>query len=67
MGLLMVHWLSQQNHKENKDEEIKGMQIGISAIWLTSNVQECMTFSELKDVTYQDQHLQQLTEYIILG
>ena len=43
------------------------MQISISDIELTTNAQECMTFNELKEVTSQDQHLQQLMEYFIQG
>ena len=61
----MADWLSRQNHNEKKDEEIKGMQISINAIQLTTNMPECMTFNELKEITSQDQHLQQLMEYII--
>ena len=41
----MADWLSGQTHNENKDEEIKGMQICINAIQVTTNVPDCMTFS----------------------
>ena len=37
--LFMADWLSQQNCKENKDEEIKGMQISVNAMQLTTNCQ----------------------------
>ena len=30
--LFIVDWLSRQNHSENKDEEIPGMQLSIKAI-----------------------------------
>ena len=63
----MADWLSRQNHNENNDEEIKGMQISINAIQLMTNKSECMAFNELKEATSQDQHLQQLMEYIIQG
>ena len=63
----MADWLFRQNHNENKDEEIKGMQISINAIQLTSYVPECMIFSELKEAASQDQHLKQLMKYIIQG
>ena len=63
----MADCLSTQNHNENKNEEIKSMQISINAIQLMNNVPECMTFNELKEVTFQDKHLQQLMEYIIQG
>ena len=54
----MTGWLSRQNHNEHKDKEIKGLQISINAIQLTTNVPQCMTFNELKEVTSKDQHLQ---------
>ena len=63
----MADWMSRQNQKENKGEEIKGMQISVNAMQLTANVPDCMTCNELKEVTSQDQHLQQLMEYIIQG
>ena len=63
----MADWLSRQNHNENKDKEIKGMQISINTIQLITNVPECMIFNELKEATYQDQQLQQLMEYMIQG
>ena len=47
---------------ENKDEEFKGMQISINAIQLTTNVLECMRVNKLKEVTYQDKHLQRLIQ-----
>ena len=63
----MADWLSKQNHIENKDKEIKGMQISLNATQLRTYVPECMTFNELKEATSQGQHLQQLMEYIIQG
>ena len=47
----MAHWLSRQYHNENKDEEIKGIQISITAVQLMTNVPEGMTINELKGVT----------------
>ena len=43
------------------------MQININAIQLTTNMPGCMIFNELMGATSQDQHLQQLMEYIIQG
>ena len=63
----MAGWLSRQSQNDNKDEEIKGMQIIINVIWLTTNMPECMIFNDLKEMTSQDQHLQQLMEYSIQG
>ena len=47
----MADWLSRKNHNENKDEEIEGMQIGVNAKQLFTNIPECMTFNKLKQVT----------------
>ena len=41
----MADWLSRQNCNENKNKEIKGMQISINAIQLMTNLPECMTFN----------------------
>ena len=65
--LFKADLLSRQNHNENRDEENKGMEISINVIQLMTNVPGCMTFSELKEATSEDQHLQHLMEYIIKG
>ena len=36
--LFIVDWLSRQNHKENKDAEIPGMQLNIDAIHTMTNI-----------------------------
>ena len=64
----MADFLSRQNHKEDKDEEIAGMQVNISNIETSSNIPECMTIWELQHETDQDNsHLQRLKECIIKG
>ena len=54
----MADGLSQQITQKTKMKKLSGMQISVNAIWLTTNVPECMTVNELKEATYQDKHLQ---------
>ena len=42
----MADWVFWDDHKENTDEEIKGMQRSINAIWVITNVPECMTVND---------------------
>ena len=57
--LFMADWLSGQNHEEDKNEEIAGMQVNINNIVASTNIPECMMW-ELQHDTDQDNHLQQL-------
>ena len=43
----MADWLSRQNHKEDKDEEIEGMQVNANNIETSMNIPECMMVCEL--------------------
>ena len=61
----IVDWLSRQNHKENKDAEIPGMQLNINAIQTSTNISDCMKIHKLQQTTSQDEHLQSLKEHII--
>ena len=36
-------WLSRQNHKENKYNEIPGMKINTNAVHMTTDIPNCMT------------------------
>ena len=65
--LFIADWLSRQNHKENKDAEIPGMQLNINAIQTTLNITDCMTIQKLPQATSQDEYLQQLKEHFIKG
>ena len=67
MDLFLIDWLSRQNHKENKDMEIPGMQLNIDAIQTMTNIPDCMTIQQLQHATSQANHLQQLRGYIIRG
>ena len=50
-GLFIVDWLSRQNHTENKDTEILGMQLNTDAIQTTTNIPECTTIQQLHQAT----------------
>ena len=65
--LFIADWLSRQNHSEDKDAKLLGMQLCIIAIQTTTNIQECMIIHELEQVTCQEQHMQCLKGYIIKG
>ena len=47
----MADWLFRQNHNENKDTEIPGLQLSINAIQTATNIPECMIMSELQQAT----------------
>ena len=57
LDLFITDWLSRQNHKENKDPEIPGMQMNIDAIETMTNIPDCMTLQWLQQATSQDDHL----------
>ena len=65
--LVIAYWLSRQNHKEDKDEEIAGMEVNINTLETATNIPECMTICELQHKTVLDNNLQQLKECIIKG
>ena len=65
--LFIADWLCRQNHKENKDEEIAGIQVNIDTVETAINIPECMMIHELQHKTAIDIHLQKLKEYIIKG
>ena len=56
-----------QNHTENKDDEIHGMDIRVEAIQTSMNILECMSIPQIQQATAQDEHLQWLKGYIITG
>ena len=58
--LFTVDWLYRQNHNENNDAEISGMQLNINAIQTATNIPECMTVPKLQQAIFQDQNLQHL-------
>ena len=58
--LFTADWLSRQNHKENKDDEIFGTKISINCIYTITDIQNCMTLQEIQETTGKDVHQQQL-------
>ena len=44
----MADWLSRQNHKDDQDEEIEGMQVNINNIEISMNIPECMMICEFQ-------------------
>ena len=63
--IFIADWLSRQNYKENKDATICGMDIRVDATQTSVNVPECMLVQQIQQTTAQDEHLQQLKEFII--
>ena len=64
--MFIADWLSRQNHKENKDAEIPGMQLNNDAIH-ANNIPDFMKIHKLQQTTSQDEYLQYLQEPIIQG
>ena len=63
--LFIADWISRQKHKENKDEVINGMQLNTDTIQTNTNICKCMMIQQLQQAISQDDHLQQLKNYII--
>ena len=59
--------MSRQKHKENKDTEIPGMDMKADAIQTATNILDCMSIPQLQQATAQDDHLQLLKGFIIIG
>ena len=57
----------QNNHKENKDTKVPGIQLNLSAIQTSTNLSDCMTIQELQQAISQDEHLKHLQKLIIQG
>ena len=56
--LFVVDWLSQQNHEENKDSKIPGMNINIDVVHTAMDFAECMSIQDIQQATLGDEHLQ---------
>ena len=65
--LFIADWLSRHNHMEKRDEDIHGMYVMVDAIQVSLNIPECMSIQQIWQVSGQDEHLQQLKGYIIVG
>ena len=49
--LIPVDWLSHNNHTEDKDQEIAGMSINVSAIGNSVNLQVCTSIKGIQTAT----------------
>ena len=65
LDLYIVDWLSWNNHNKNKDQEIAGISINVSAISPSVNMQVCMCIEDIDTATWEDTHQQELKVYII--
>ena len=63
----IADWLSRHNHTKNKDAEIPYMDIKVDTMQTATNIPECMSIPQLQQATAQDDHLQWLKGYIIMG
>ena len=48
LEIFTADWLSRQNHKENKDAAIHGMDIRVDAIQVSMNIPECMSVQQIQ-------------------
>ena len=67
LEIFIANWLPQQNHMENRNGEICGMDVRVDAIQTSMNVPECMSIQQIQQATAQVGHLQWLKGYIITG
>ena len=65
--LYIMDWLSCNNHTENKDQEIAGISIHISAISASVNMPVCMSIEDIQVATWEDKHLQELKTHKLQG
>ena len=65
--LYITEWLSRNNHTEDKDQEITGMNINANAISTAVYMPVCTLIEDIEAATCEDGHLQKLTFYLIHG
>ena len=63
--LYIVDWLSKNNPKENKDQDIEGMRVSVNDISPSINIPVCTFMQDIQTATHEDVHLQELKMYII--
>ena len=61
--IFTADWLSWHNHEEGKDKPIRDMDIRIDAIQSMTDIQECISMSQIQHTSAQDEHLQCLKKY----
>ena len=60
-GLYTLHWLLRQN----KDEEIAGMNLSTDAVNTMTDIPACISIQDIQEATQNDIHLQALRKHII--
>ena len=65
--IFIAEWLSRNNHVEGKDKPIKDIDVHLDVIQSSADMPECISMAEIQQASSQDQHLQQLTKFIIAG
>ena len=60
-------WLSQHNHKEEKDKPIKEMNIRIDTIQNATDIPEFVSMLQIQQASTQVKHVQHLKGFIIVG
>ena len=65
--LYVTDWLARNNHTEDKDKAITGMNINVIAISTTVNMPVFTSIEYIQAATHEDAHLQKLKSYIIHG
>ena len=67
LDLYIAHWLSWNNHTENRDQEIPGRGINVNAISTSVNMPLCTSIEDIQAATQEGTNQQKLKSYIIQG
>ena len=65
--LYIVYWLSLNNHTENRNQEIIGINLSVHVISTSVNIPVCTSIEDIQTATHKDADLQKLKSYIIKG
>ena len=61
----MANWLVWDNQREGKDSEIPSMKFSIDIMHILTDIPPCMLIKDMQQATHQDDHLQNVKDYII--
>ena len=61
---ILTDWLSRNNHTEDKDQEIIGMNINVNAISTTVNMPVCTSTEDIQVTTCEGAHFKKLKSYM---
>ena len=65
--IFIADWPSRNNHVKGKDKPIKDMDVWMDAIQNSIDMLKCVSMEEIQQASSQDDHLQQLKRFIIVG